>query len=442
MTSKQQYVEWFRNSAPYINAHRGETFVIQFGGEVVRDAMFPNLIHDLALLESLGVKLVLVHGVRPQVERRLSARGLAPLYAGDIRVTDEAALEVVKEATGSVRLEIEALLSMGLANSPMAGARIRVTSGNFVTARPIGVRGGIDYCHTGQVRRIDSASIYRHLDNREVVIISPIGFSPTGEMFNLPAEEVATVVAVALKAGKLIFIGETASLTDAHGCVIRQLTLDEATSLHAERRALAAAAEDESLRHLDNAVRACRNGVRRTHILDRHLDGALISELFTRDGVGTMVNADLYEDTRAATIDDVGGILELIGPLEDDGTLVKRSREKLETEIDRFLVMERDGAVIACAGLYPLSKGGDIELACLVVHKDYRDAGRGEMLLRRAEQQARSLAGRRLFVLTTRTTHWFRECGFESASVDDLPAERKALYNYTRNSKILYKALG
>ena len=438
MDSERQYVHWFRDSAPYINAHRGETFVIQFGGEAVSDPTFPNLVHDLALLDSLGVKLVIVHGARPQIEAGLQAEQLAPQYQQGLRVTDQISMEVVKRAAGHVRFEIEALLSMGLANSPMAGARIRTTSGNFVLAKPMGIRDGIDYLHTGEIRRVDAQSINQHLALGEVVIISPVGFSPTGEMFNLAAEDVATAIAIELRASKLLLLVESGGLTHSAGGLIRQLTLEQAKRQLSERRKTE---DDDSYQHLFNAIHACRNGVRRTQIIDRRVDGALISELFTRDGIGTMVSADLYDDTRNATIDDVGGVLELIQPLEEDGTLVRRSREKLETEIDRFMVMERDGAVIACAALYPLGDHGDVELACVAVHAEYRNAGRGERLMETLERQARASGAIRLFVLTTRTTHWFRDFGFESTSVDSLPGDRQALYNYQRGSKVLVKLL-
>jgi len=438
MNSKRQYVHWFRNSAQYINAHRGETFVIQFGGEAVSDTTFPNLVHDLALLDSLGVKLVIVHGARPQIEAGLKTEELTFQYQDGLRITDQPAMEVVKRAAGHVRFEIEALLSMGLANSPMAGARIRTTSGNFVAARPMGIRNGIDFLHTGEVRRVDATSINQHLALGEIIIISPIGFSPTGEMFNLAAEDVATAIAIELKASKLLLLVESDGLTRTGDSVIRELTLDAAKRHLAEQRENQ---EEESYRHLFNAIHACRNGVRRTQIIDRRIDGGLISELFTRDGIGTMISADLYDTTRGATIDDVGGILELIAPLEEDGTLVRRSREKLETEIERFLVMERDGTVIGCAALYPLNDLGDMELACVAIHHEYRNAGRGDRLMQMAERQARSEGAGRLFVLTTRTTHWFMESGFEIDSVNNLPANRKALYNYQRGSKVLVKSL-
>jgi amino-acid N-acetyltransferase len=437
----QRYVEWFRNSAQYINAHRGETFVIQFDGAAVTDTAFPNLIHDLALLDSLGVRLVIVHGMRPQVDSALESTGAAVQYQAGSPVTDGAALEAVKKAAGQVRLEIEALLSMGLANSPMHGASISVTSGNFVTAKPMGVRHGIDFGHTGEVRRVDATSITRHLQLDEVVIVSPIGFSLTGEIFRLSAQDVATEIAIVLRASKLIFYAESGPLRQPSGEQIRQLTLADAKSLASKRRHDDALTTLQPGHLLEPAIHACRNGVRRCQIIDRKLDGALIAELFTRDGVGTMVSADLYDDTRQATIDDVGGVLNLIQPLEADGTLVRRSRDKLENEIDRFLVMERDGTVIACAALYPFGSDGDFELACVAVHEDYRRAGRGENLIRDAERHALSRGGDRLFVLTTRTIHWFRELGFELLDVNDLPAERQALYNYQRNSKVLVKSI-
>ncbi len=436
MNDQPGHVEWFRNSAPYINAHRGQVFVVQFGGEAVADDDFPSLVHDIALLHSLGVKLVLVAGARPQIEERLAARGLAMRYEQGLRVTDEAALQAVKDATGAIMLDIEARLSMGVANSPMAGAHIRVVSGNYVTARPIGVRGGVDFAHTGRVRRIDHEAIRRHLADGNVVLVSPLGFSPTGEMFNLSAEEVATAVAIELHAAKLLLMAEG----DEFRSMSREMTLDEARARLAERHH-ADGRPDPVAQILECATHACRNGVRRVHLLQRQVDGALLQELFTRDGIGTMVNADPYDTLRRATIDDVGGILELIEPLERRGTLVRRSREKLEMEIDRFLLLERDGTIIGCAALYPFGDGTAIELACFAVHPDYQNAGRGDQLFEAAEREARATGAKSLFVLSTETTQWFQERGFSVVAVEDLPADRRELYNYTRRSKVLLKHL-
>lgn len=431
------FVSWFRNSSPYINAHRGRTFVIAFGGEAVADANFAHLVHDIALLNTLGVRLVLVHGARPQIEQRLHARGVKMRYANGLRVTDDAALVCVKEATGAVRVEIEALLSTGVANSPMAGACIRVASGNFVTARPLGVRAGVDYLHTGEVRRVDTQAIQKNLEDGSIVLISPIGYSPTGEIFNLSAEDVATQVAVALHADKLLYLMESEGPLDAHKRLIQQLTVSEAGKLLGAKRELA----EDVKKHLASAMHACRHGVHRAHLLNRHIDGALLLELFTRDGIGTLISATVYEDTRPATIDDVGGILELIVPLEQEGVLVRRSRERLETEIEHFTVMERDGMVVACAALYPFAKEHAAELACFTVHPQYRDAGRGEALLEYIERLAKGKKIKRLFGLTTHTAHWFVERGFQEAKIADLPVARQALYNYQRNSKVFAKKI-
>jgi amino-acid N-acetyltransferase len=432
-----RFVASFRHAAPYIHAHRGRTFVLAFGGEAVAGTEFPELVHDIALLHSIGIQLVLVHGARPQIEKKLKAAGVHMEYANGLRITDDAALQCVKEAAGTVRVEIEALLSMGLANTPMSGARIGVSSGNFVTARPLGVRDGIDYCHTGEVRRIDGRSIRQHLADQRIVLLSPLGYSPTGEVFNLSAEEIATRTAMELQADKLILLTEDGSLRDSRRRLLAQLSVNEAETLLGSRRRL----PDTTRRNLQHAIQACRMQVRRVHLLDRRINGALLLELFTRDGSGTLITADNFEQLREASIDDVGGILELIAPLEESGVLVRRSRELLEMEIGHFLVIERDGTVLACAALYPGDERGIAELACLAVHPDYRNAGRGDALLRAVEERARRAGMQQLIVLTTQTAHWFRERGFAAGDLSHLPARRKDLYNYQRNSKVFYKPL-
>ncbi|MCU7905773.1 MAG: amino-acid N-acetyltransferase [Candidatus Thiodiazotropha sp. (ex Epidulcina cf. delphinae)] len=431
------FVDWFRGSSPYIHAHRGRTFVIAFGGEAVADERFANLVHDIALLHGLGIRLALVHGARPQIEERLKTRGVETQYINGLRITDDAALSCVKEAAGSVRVEIEALLSMGLANSPMAGARIRAASGNFVTAKPIGVRDGIDYCHTGEVRRIDAMGLEQRLAAGAIAIIPPLGYSPTGEVFNLSAADVAASVAIALGAEKLISLVETKGLTDSHNRLIPNIMPKEVDALLNRRKQLAA----DLVQHLQAAVSACRSGVRRIHLIDRRLDGALLKELFTRDGIGTLITAEPYEETRTARIDDVGGLLGLIEPLEEQGVLVRRSRELLETEIDCFTLMERDGMAIACAALYPYPQESMAELACMAVHPDYRGDDRGNRLLIHMESLARRQDIHRLFILTTQAAHWFLERGFVQAELKDLPMRKRELYNYRRNAKVFIKPL-
>ncbi|MES9813841.1 MAG: amino-acid N-acetyltransferase [Candidatus Thiodiazotropha sp.] len=431
------FVDWFRGSSPYIHAHRGRTFIISFGGEAVVDAGFANLIHDIALLHGLGIRLVLVHGARPQIEERLKTRGVKTAYVEGLRVTDNAALTCVKEAAGSVRVEIEALLSMGLANSPMAGVRIRAASGNFVTAKPIGVRNGIDYCHTGEVRRVDATGLEQRLQAGAIAIVPPLGYSPTGEVFNLSSADVAASVAVALGAEKLISLVEAKGVTDSRNQLITNIVPKQVDALLQRRKKMA----DDLRQHLEAAVYACRSGVKRIHIVNRKRDGALLKELFTRDGIGTLITAEPYEETRTARIDDMGGLLELIEPLEETGVLVRRSRELLETEIDGFTLMERDGMAIACAALFPYPKEAMAELACVVVHPDYRGSDRGDRLLSYMERKAQQNGIDKLFILTTQAAHWFRERGFVQADLRDLPMRKQALYNYRRNAKVFMKKI-
>jgi len=452
------FVRWFRHATPYVHAHRGRTFVIAFGGEAVADKDFRNLVHDLALLHGLGIRLILVHGARPQIQASLARRGAGFRYVNGLRVTDAEALVSVKEAAGSLRVEIEALFSQGLANSPMAGVRIPVASGNFVTAKPLGVIDGVDYQHTGVVRRIDHEALRRRLDDGAIALIPPLGYSPTGEVFNLSATDLAGATAIALQADKLIFLLEGPGLVDVSGQPISNVLSQEVAGLLEPGASPAGpppdlfGADPPRLPNADpgrlpgdlaQALRAgadaCQQGVQRVHLVNRGLDGALLRELFTRDGVGTLITATPFEALRPARIEDVAGILELLRPLEEAGVLVRRSRERLETEIDRFYLMERDGMAIACAALYAYPEEGMAELACFAVHPDYRSRGRGALLLDRMAAMARQHGLSRLFVLTTQTAHWFRERGFEPARHTDLPMAKQALYNFQRNSKVFIK---
>jgi len=431
------FVHWFRSAAPYIHGFRGKTFVIAFGGELVADGGFVQLAHDVNLLSSLGVRLVLVHGVRPQVEARLTEGGTAIRYVNGLRVTDDTALACVKEAAGTVRVEIEALLSLGLANTPMAGADIRVASGNFVTAMPLGVRDGVDLLHTGEVRKIAAAAIRRRLDQHDIVLLSPIGYSPTGEIFNLSLEDVATQAAVELAADKLIFLMNTEGVPDKGRAIHNALTVNEARQVLEKAKKL----PEDVTYYLPCAITACTQGVKRAHLISRHRDGALLSELFTREGVGTLITPAPLETLRAATIDDVGGILGLIEPLERDGILVRRSRELLEMEVERFLVLESDGVIAGCAALYPFPEEKAAELACLAVSQEFLVRGFGDLLLAEVEKRGKKAGFKQLFVLTTRTEHWFEERGFVDSTPDHLPKSKQALYNYKRKSKVLQKTL-
>jgi amino-acid N-acetyltransferase len=436
-TNPADFVAWFRSVAPYINAFRGRTFVIAFGGEVVADGKFVELTHDFNLLASLGIRLVLVHGARPQIEQRLTQENIEGRYHQGIRLTDAATMQCVKEAVGRVRLEIEALLSVGLANSPMANADIRVAGGNFITAQPIGVINGVDMMHTGSVRKVDVAALNDRMEFGEVVLLSSLGYSPTGEVFNLTLEDVATATAIALDADKLVFLMDTDGVQDKKGALLRELTIAQAQTVLSGKRKLP---DDVSL-FLPCAIRACEAGVARTHLISRHTDGAVLQELFSDEGIGSMVVESSLNTMRDASIDDVGGILQLLRPLEEQGILVRRSRELLEREIDRFVVLEHDRRIIGCAALYPFPDEAAAELACLAVDAQYRDHGYGEAILNHMADLAKEQGLKKLFVLTTRTAHWFIERGFVESDVSALPAQKKSLYNYQRKSKVFVRKI-
>ncbi|RIY40202.1 amino-acid N-acetyltransferase [Neopusillimonas maritima] len=431
-----QFVRWFREVAPYVHNFRGKTFVVAFGGELVNDGALNNLIQDLSLLSALGVRLVLVHGSRPQVNEQLKLKGLDVRFGRNNQPTNAAALECAKEAAGEIRLDIEAAFSQGLPNTPMSNAQIRVISGNFVTARPIGVIEGVDYLHTGAVRKLDSDALRSVLNQGAIVLLSPLGFSPTGEAFNLAMEDLATSVAISLRAEKLIFLTQNRTIRHEDGSVDTELAREDADALLA-----GGALDEDTATFLSHASRAVKRGVARAHLLPYTLDGSVLLEIFTHDGVGTMVVEDTLDDLRAATMDDVGAIVRLIDPLEADGTLVPRGRAVIERDVEQFTVLEHDGVIYGCVAMIPYPDDRMAEMACLIVHPEWQGEGEGEMLLRHAESKARATGARRLFVLTTRTSHWFIKRGFVQGGVADLPRERQAHYNRSRNSLVFIKKL-
>lgn len=437
---RTELVQGFRHSVPWINAHRGKTFVIMLGGEAIEHENFSSIVNDIGLLHSLGIRLVVVYGARPQIDANLAAHHCEPVYHKHTRVTDARALELVKQAAGLLQLEITARLSMSLNNTPLQGAHINVVSGNFITAQPLGVDDGVDYCHSGRIRRIDDESIHRQLDNGAIVVMGPVAVSVTGESFNLTSEEIATQVAVKLKAEKMIGFCSSQGVSNGKGGILSELFPADAQARVEEMEAKGDY-HSGTVRFLRGALKACRSGVRRCHLISYREDGALLQELFSRDGIGTQIVMESAEQVRRATINDIGGILELIRPLEQQGVLVRRSREQLEMEIDKFTIVQRDNLTIACAALYPFPEEKIGEMACVAVHPEYRSSSRGEELLKRIATQARQMGLNRLFVLTTHSIHWFQERGFVPVEVELLPESKKQMYNYQRRSKVLMAEL-
>lgn len=429
------FADWFRNSSTYIDAHRGRTFVVLIEGEGLTPERRAPLIQDLALLHTLGVRLVLVFGARAQVRQALQEAALTPPRHQGRFVVDEACMTLIEREVSTLRLAIEARLSPGLSNTPLHGVEINAISGNLVMAKPLGIREGVDFLRAGEVRRIRSDAIRTLLDQRSLVVLPPLGYSSTGEVFDLDAADIARHAAIALHADKLIIVGRAGGLHNAQGRLLRQPNLQEAQALACQHE------NTELAEHVHIACDAARQGVGRTHLISWQDRDALLAELFTRDGVGTMITRERYEQLRGARIDDIGGLLELLRPLEERGMLVARSRERLEQEIDDYVVIERDGMVIGCAALHPYPEAGSAELACVAVHTSYRGGERGDLLLEGVEQRAREQGLTTLFALTTHTLHWFLERGFVTSDLEALPQRRRQLYNPQRNSRVLLKTL-
>ena len=440
------FVPWFRSVAPYIHKFRNQTFVVAIAGEAIAAGKLQHLAQDLAMIQSMGVKVVLVHGFRPQVTEQLKAKGHTPRFSHGMRITDEVSLDCAQEAAGQLRYEIEAAFSQGLPNTPMAGSTVRMISGNFLTARPVGIVDGVDFQSSGLVRKVDPAGIRRILDFGAMVLLSPFGFSPTGEAFNLTMEEVATSVAIALQADKLIFITEIPGIRihptqpeSDDNRIDTELPLANAEKLLTELPA--GNQPTDAAFYLQHCVKACKGGVERSHIIPFAVDGSILLEVYVHDGIGTMVVDEKLESLRQANVDDVGGILQLIEPLEKDGTLVKRSRTEIERDVGNYTVIEHDGVIFACAALYPYPETHTGEMAALTVSPQVQGQGDGERVLKQIEHRAKAAGLESIFVLTTRTTHWFLKRGFVLVDPDWLPEARKQKYNWNRKSQVLVKKL-
>jgi len=441
MTQKvQQYIEWFRYSSAYINAHRNKVFVILIPGEALADSNFPNIVYDISLLNSLGVKLVLVHGARPQITAALQKAGIDSRYHKNFRITDPDCLGPIKDTVGRLGIDIEAQFSLGLVNSPMHGADIKLCRGNFITAKPLGIHDGIDFHNTGLIRKVQLEAIEGQLSQGNIVLLSNLGYSSTGEVFNLSAEQVAMETAKVLQADKLIMFVPGQGVLDSESNLIHSLSPSGADRYLDDQKGTIDPEQKVINDTLTAAINAIEGNVHRVHLISHQQNGALLQELFTREGTGTLVGDDSLEELRQATVSDVGGILELIRPLEQVGTLVQRSRELLETEVTNFKVVSWEGMLIACAALYPMENASG-EIACIAIHPDYQNQGLGQQLLASLEKEAQKKGLSRVFILTTAATHWFLENGFSESSVAELPDSKKQLYNYQRNSKVLVKNL-
>jgi len=473
------FVSMFRGCAPYIASHRGHIFVVHIPGYMLDRPVFPSLMEDLSVLWILGVKLVLVCGCREQVDTRLRQMAMPVQFVGETRITNEDTLRVVKEQGGYVRTEVESYLARGVG---LTNSQVPVASSNrFYTANPVGIprNWGINFEKTGKVRKIDSRAIEQHLDQGEVVLLTSLGYSPSGDVFNTMSDQLAVSAARELRASKIIFLTEGFQFRDGREGQrqgrerrIQSLRLEDAKGLLQHYNvSLSLGAPDilpatlggpdlellgaplvadcktsdgqaltKGLKYCQLCVNALDKGeVDRAHLVNAY-DGALLQELYTRDGSGLLISRDLYEGIRRAQPRDVRGILKLIQPLIDEGILTKRTRADIELEIESYHVLIRDEGIIGVAQLR-LFENGFGELACLAIHPKYRRIGKGESMLSFIERLSVQKQIKTLFCLSTNTMQWFKERGFVEGSVEDLPPSRQKEYSWGRRSMVYLKKI-
>lgn len=481
------FVEIFRSSTPYIKMHRASTMVIHIDTRVLdEERLLADLMDDVALITVLGVLPVLVISIRDQVDTRLREMDVEPRFHGGLRISDPVVIRVLQEVSGFARSRVEAALSRGRGSRGAGGVSVGVVGGNlFYTAQPLGVRDGIDLGSTGEVRRVEVDKIRAHLNSGEIVLLGALGYSASGDVFNVKSEEVASRAAAALGASKLIFLsysrlmtrttfpgnvtanfalasqqpawlGEASSDGEVGLRQVQSMRLGDAKRLVQDRAEALELAEESCNVELDSmasctvasvlalcghCVGALEQGVTRAHLVPP-VGGALLKELYTLDGIGTLLSRDLYDGIRRAVPEDTPGIIELIQPLEKQGVLIKRPRAALAREVHAgfFYVFTRDSTILGCAMLRRYSQTS-AELGCLVVSPQYRRQGTGDALLGFLERTAVAAGVAQLFVLSTNTMQWFLERDFDEVQLSDLPPERQKLYNPQRNSKIYSKVL-
>jgi amino-acid N-acetyltransferase len=458
MFSNRHFVEMFRSSANYIASHRNSLVIYHIPGDLMdeRPDTFRDLMNDISLTWLLGMRIVIVAGCKYQVEKRLQQRNS---HKGMV-VTDPESLRIVKEEAGYVRFEVERQLaralkgSRGGGNNVAEGGEGNVVSGNFYSAQPFGVLDGVDYKFSGFVRKMETDKIQQVLKNKDIVLLTTLGFSPTGEVFNVNSEYLASFAGGALNASKLIYFleNDVAMRHKVHGTNIPHLRVNDGQKLlqlsgvRTETKGFVYLddcpynqAERDFLVKMGWGMHALQNGVKRVHLISPE-NGALLQELYTRDGAGTMVSGDLYDGILGATVRDVTAIHDLITPLVEKGTLVERTKATLERDIDQYHVYTRDGLIVAC-GQLKMFENGYAEIGCLVVNPSYRAKGRGDAMLGYLERLCVQNGASIVFVLSTQTMEWFIERGFDQVSVDMLPPSRQATYNHVRASKIYMKRI-
>lgn len=431
--STLHFAQDFREAAPYIQYLRGKTIVIGIASSLLDSANLNDMVADFNLIAALGARLVLVHGCNTQINALCALNAHQSDFHQHRRITDLTVLQYAKQVCGQIQFDLQAALSLGYTQSPQKPPRLRTVTGNYLTAKPLGILDGVDMQYTGTVRKVDAQAIVQSLDTQAIVIISPIAASPIGQSYNLSMPDTAQAVAVALQAEKLIFLTEESGIFDAQKQLLSNLTAQEAEQLLTQTLALP---QQRAL--LSTAIDALNQDIARVQILSGRENGSLIKELFTRQGAGTSIAQNSFIQIRPAREQDIADIIALIRPLETRGVLVRRSKSYLEDHIREFSLLEHDHQIYGCVALKTFTDAPQsAELACLVVSDNVRDAGYGDHLLAHVIHEAKKHNKQQLFALSTQTTDWFLEHGFQAAQISDLPPSRQAQYHQlARQSKI------
>jgi amino-acid N-acetyltransferase len=414
----------------YVPQYRDKTFVIALDGAVVEEDNFRNLLLDIALLRSLRVEVALVHGAGLQIRRLAEETGQAASNLDGTGVTDFATLQLALNAANRVTHEI----LEGLSATDLRGGCT-----NAVVAHPAGILQGLDHQHTGKVDRVDVPLLRALMEHDVIPVIPPLGMDGEGNTYRLNSDAVAVEVAQALHAVKLIYLTNAEGITVA-GELLRQLTAEEAESTLKSHRADIPATV---VSKLVQAVRAARNGVPRVHIIDGRVEEGLLAEVFSNEGIGTLVYTNEYQAIRRARKKDSRAIFHLIQTGMENDELVRRTLPEIERQIDDFYVFEVDGTPAGCAALHEFADVRKAEIACVCVSPKYENQGIGGRLMQFVEAQARSRGLAELFCLSTQAVNYFvQKGGFRLGTPDDLPAARRERYERNgRRSQVLAKTL-
>jgi len=416
-----------RGILQYVPRFREKIFVVEIDGDVVASGNLGNILLDLAVLRSLNIKVILVHGAALQIEKLSAERGVPISNADGTGVTDEPTLRLGVEAAIAVTNEImQGLTSVDL----------RAAYANAIITHPFGIRGGVDYLHTGKVERVDTHSLRLFLDEGIIPIIPPIGFDGEGKTFRVNSDSIAFEVADALRATKIIYLMSEDGLCTPQGEIVRQLSIDEAEETLKKRKL-----NPNLASKLDYGARACRNNIPRVHLLNGLVNEALLSEVFSYEGIGTMIYSNEYQQIRRVFKKDVRGVMGLIRQSVNNEELIRRTRTDILAHIDDYWVLEIDRTLVGCVALHCHPQEMKAELACLYVNKNYSDQGYGQKLMAFVEKMAAEKGMRQIFALSTQAFSFFQQKGgYHEVTADELPPGRREKYEASnRNSKILLK---